>query len=264
LRIDASEALAAGPDVRVVVHDGTTTREIDRLLESPALTFKVPGAGSVWLYAGPGAGTAPTNLGNIYLFAESFDAIASGNGDGPFIPQPPNEWSIKDDGGNHVLHAAGISRHAAAIRGVMPTDAEITARLRIGAGGGQNHVGIAARGNSMATDTMDGFVGQLQLDVSRWRIAEYIDGGSPPVDLAGINRAVSRGTWYTLRMRVVGDAITFFVDDQMITSAVKSGSDGTFIGLFAHNCDVDFDDVRVRMAASPEPTATLGAQQRCE
>jgi hypothetical protein len=82
LRVDASAALAAGPDVRVIVHDGTTTRELDRLLDSPAVTFKVPGSGSVWLYAGPGSGTPPTNASNVYLFAESFDAITSGNGDG--------------------------------------------------------------------------------------------------------------------------------------------------------------------------------------
>ncbi|HEY5950031.1 MAG TPA: hypothetical protein VIV40_31265 [Kofleriaceae bacterium] len=264
LRVDASQALAAGPDVRVVVHD-TQAREIDRLLESPAVTFKVPSSGSIWLYAGPGTGTAKASLPNIFLFAEDFASIPTAtNADGPFIPLPANEWNVVDDAGNHVLHAAGIARHGAAIRGLMPADAEISARIRFGAGGGQNHVGLAMHGNSMAADTFDGFVTQLQLDISHWRIAEYINGASPPTELTGIDRAVARGKWYALRMRIIGDTITFFVDDQLVVSTTKAGADGNMIGLFAHNCDVDYDDVRVRMAASPEPTATLGAVQRCE
>lgn len=264
LRIDASAALAEGPDVRVVVHD-TTARELDRILDSPSVEFQVPDSGSVWLYAGSGSGTPKADPKGVYLFAESFDALAvDSNGDGPFISLPANEWHVIDDGGNHVFHAAGIARHPAAIRGLTEKDLEIEARMRIGAGGGQNHVGLAARGNSMAENTMDGFVGQLQQDIQHWRIGEYTDGISPPAELMGVDRAVDRGVWYRLRLRVVSDQIDFFVDDAPVASTTKTGSDGTYVGLFAHNCDVDYDDVRVRMAMTPEPVATLGAVQRCE
>lgn len=68
--------------------------------------------------------------------------------------------------------------------------------------------------------------------------------------------------WYALRLRIIDNAITFFVDGQQIGTASKT-SDGNFAGLFAYNCDVDFDDVRVRMAVNPAPTATIGAQQDC-
>jgi hypothetical protein len=263
LRVDATAALAAGPDVRVVV-DAPVATEIDRLLESSSITFQMPAAGNVWLYAGPGAGAPKANPANVYRFAESFDAMAlGGNADGPLIPLPANEWKVNDDGGNHVLHAAGIARHPAAIRNLMPSDVEISARIRYGAGGGQNHVGLALHGNSMAADTMDGFVGQLQLDIQRARIGEYVNGQTP-TDLFGVNRTIARQRWYALRLRMIGDTLDFFVDDQPVATATKSGSDGSLIGLFAHNCDVDYDDVRVRMAMTPEPLATLGTEERCK
>ncbi len=264
LRVDASAALAAGPDVRVVVHD-PMPREIDRLLDAPSVTFKVPASGSVWLYAGPGAGTAKANPANVYLFAEDFEAITlDTNADGPFDPQPPNEWTVIADGSaNRVYHAAGIARHPAAIRGLMPNNVEIEARMRVGAGGGDNHNGLAVRSNNMTTTAMDGFICQLQENGSRWRLAEYVNGTSP-TDLAGIPRAVTKLVWYRVRLRVIGDVLTLYVDDEQIATATKTGSDGQLIGLFAFNSDVDYDDVRVRMAATPEPTATVGAEQRCK
>lgn len=264
LTVDASTALGAGSDVRVVVHD-TTATELDRILDGSNVTFKVPASGSVWLYVGPGPSRAKANPANVYLFAEDFEGIAAGsNADGPFIPQPPNEWTVADDSGNHVFHAAGIARLPAAVRGVMPTDVELQARVRIGPGGGPNHIGLAARGNSMDPNTMDGFVGQIQLDIQHLRIGEYVNGLSPPNELAGVNGTVSRGVWYTLRFRLVGSSLQFFVDGQLVANATAGAADGTFLGLFAYDCDVDFDDVKIRAATTPEPVATVGAIQRCQ
>jgi len=262
LTVDASMALAVGPDVRVVVHD-TTAHEIDRVLASPSITFKVPATGSVWLYAGPGTGTPKSDPKQVYLFDESFDELAvDDDGSGPFIPQPAGSWKVVDDSGNHVYRAIGTGRNPAAIRGLMPTDFEIEARMRVNTGGIDNHNGIMGRGNSMDPNTLDGFVGQLQINGQRMRIAEYVDGASPPDDLAGVDRIVSRSVWYALRLRIIGNAVTFYVDGQQIGAASQT-SDGNFAGLFAYSCDVDFDDVRVKMAANPAPAATIGARQDC-
>ena len=265
LRVDASAALAAGPDVRVIVHDGMNVREIDRIFESPAVTFKVPRTGTVWLYAGAGAGTAKSNLANVYLFAEDFESIAPGaNADGPFVPLPAAEWSVIDDAGNHIIRTVAGGRHPAAIRDLLVDDLEISARMRFGPGGAQNHCGLAARGNSMAVATMDGFVGQLMANIERARIAEYTNGISPPIELIGLDRPVPRATWFDMRMRVIGDLVQLYVDDVLLLAAMQPGSDGRTVGIFAVDNDVDFDDVRVRLAAAPEPTATIGAEQKCE
>jgi hypothetical protein len=264
LTVDASAALAVGPDVRVIAHD-TTATELDRVLDGSNVTFKVPASGAVFLYAGPGPSTAKANAKNIYLFAEDFEGIALGsNADGPFNPQPPNEWTVSDDSGNHVFHAAGIARLPAAVRNLMPTEIEMQARVRIGAGGGPNHIGLAARSNSMDPTTMDGFVAQLQLDIQHQRIGEYVNGASPPNELAGVTGTVSRGTWYKLRFRLVGSVLQFYIDDQLIVSAAAGAADGSLLGLFGYDCDVDFDDVRIRAATTPEPVATVGGVQRCQ
>jgi hypothetical protein len=263
LRLDAASVLATDPNVRVVVH-GATTQELDRLVEGNLVSFKVPPSGTLWLYAGSGSGVAPANPRNVYLFAEDFDDIAAGgNADGPFIPLPANEWSVFDDGGNHIYRTVAAGRHPAQIRNLLIDDSDITARMRFGPGGAQNHSGLASRGNSMVPATMDGFVGQLMANINRARIAEYTDGGASPPELAGMNRAVPRATWFDIRMVTIGTNVSLYVDGTMQVSTTKTGSDGRAIGIFAVDNDVDFDNVRVRMALNPEPAGSLGPAETC-
>jgi len=67
-----------------------------------------------------------------------------------------------------------------------------------------------------------------------------------------------------MRLRIVGDDLEFYVDNVLARSTTKTGSDGQLVGLFAHDCIADFDDVTLRMAVAPEPTVTLGAREdRC-
>lgn len=266
LTLDATDAvsygLASGHDVRVFADE----TELDRVLTTPMVELKVPAAGALWLYVGyPAAGVPPRDAANVFLAAESFDELPIGDrASVRFDPQPEAEWSVVDDGGNHVYRAAGAGRHPAAIRSLSLTSGDIRARLRINTGGGQQHDGLAARGNSMIPASMDGFVGQLLGDSAYHRIAEYTDGASPPVELSGGAKTITRDTWYAMRLRYVGDDLELYVDGTLALSATKAGADGQLVGLFAHDCTADFDDVTVRMAASPEPTVQLGAREdRC-
>jgi hypothetical protein len=260
LTVDITEALAIDATALHVLVDGV---EIDRIITGSSLDFRVPPAGTLLLVED--ASTRPyDDPANVYLFAESFEAFAPGDATATrFVVIPALDWTIADDAGNHVLHAGGTSRHPAAIQDVTLADGDIRGRMRVGAGGSQQHNGLAARGNNMEAATMDGFVGQLLGDVNRTRIAEYTDGASPPIELAGDIRAVTRGTWYSLRMRFVGDVVELFIDGTLALSATKSGWDGDLVGLYAHDPDVDFDDVTVRMAMTPEPIAQLGARSPC-
>jgi hypothetical protein len=143
-------------------------------------------------------------------------------------------------------------------------DGEISGRMRWGTGGTQQHNGLAARGSNMVVATMDGFVGQLQGDVNRTRIAEYSDGISPPAELTSQAFTVDRGRWYDLRLRFLGDDLALAADGVPTLATTKTGSDGNLVGIYAHDCDVDYDDVRVRMYQEPEPMSTLGPDEpRC-
>jgi hypothetical protein len=58
--------------------------------------------------------------------------------------------------------------------------------------------------------------------------------------------------------------VNFSVDGTHILTATATGSDGNHVGLYAHDTDVDYDDIRVRMLTLPEPTVTIGADEvRC-
>lgn len=277
VHFDATDALAtsmdpARGDVRIVsVVPGEIDREIDREIvrigAATFLDFKVPAAGSLWLYTGLATpGPAPSDPSKIFAFAESFDAIAVGdNAAARFVPDPVNNWSVVDDGGNRVYHANGAGRNASALRGVTITDAELRVRMRVATGGGQQHDGLAARGNSMAIAAMDGFVAQLQSNINRVRIGEYTNG-TGVTDWAFVdNHTIARATWYALRLRFVGDTLEFAIDGEPALTAIRPGSDGMLVGLYGYEPDVDFDDVRLRAVISPEPTTQVGADEgRCE
>lgn len=267
LQVDATQILlqsntSTRDDVRVVAGDV----EIDRLITGSTLELRVPAEGSIYIYTGNvNASSPPADPSRVYLFAESFDGFPLGdNVSARFDPQPSTDWAVVDDAGNHVFHAQGAARHPAAIKGMTMTDGEISTRIRLGTGGTQQHDGLGARGNSMQPATMDGFVGQLQGDLNRIRIAEYQNGATPPPVLTDQPLTVVRGQWYRLRLRFFGDNVALALDGVPTLSTTQPGSDGMDIGLYAHDCDVDYDDVRVRMYAEPEPTYTIGPDEpRC-
>lgn len=251
--LDIAQLQAAPEDIRVFVDDVT---EIDRLIENGHLFFKMPAEGALSIHIDERGAPPRADPSRVFMFAESFDDASAMP---RFDLQPPGDWSVTTE---HVLHVAGASRHPGQINGLALGDGEVRARIRFGAAMGQQHNGVAARGKSMAPLTMDGFVGQLQADVQQARIAEYSDGFSPPAELVTMNRAVDRGVWYALRLRYVGDSIELFIDGVQTLVATKSGSDGELVGIFAHDCEVDFDDVRVRLAMDPEPVATIGPEEQ--
>jgi hypothetical protein len=268
LRLDVSGALVSSQladDLRVIVEDAGTMRELDRVLDGSMLELRVPASGALWLYAGNAAATAPpADPAAVYAWSESFDTLAiDGDGSPRFEPVPAPEWRVVDDGGNHIYRALGVGRHPAPIAGLALASGEIRARVRVGPGGTQNHNGVLVRASSTVPAVLDGYVGQILEDVDGTRIAEYTDGISPPAELDRIARPVDRATWYQLRLWFAGPVIEVHVDGVLEARITNALANGERIGLFAHDTDVDFDDVRVRAIVDPEPVATLGPRESC-
>jgi hypothetical protein len=260
ITVDITEALAVFPANQL--HVMANSADVDRIVTGSLLDVKIPATGTLALVAGSSG--APSNPLNVYLWAQDFEVPAT-----PALAdltvEPTGDWSVIDDGvsTNRILHAGGTGRHPAAFTGRNMADSDIRVRMRVGTGGTQQHNGIATRGNSMVAASMDGFVGQLMGDVNRTRIAEYTNGASPPVELVGDARTVTRAQWYALRMRTVGTLVELYVDGALVLTTTTGGGDGQMIGLYAHDTDVDFDDITVRMAVAPAPVATLGPRT-CE
>ena len=263
-RIDATAVLAlsmaSGDDVRVVVDHAS---ELDRTLDGNAVETRVPASGSLWLYVGnPAASTPPANPNAIYTWSETFSTLAV-NSDGTprFTPQTPASWRVVDDGGNRIYRVVGSGRHPAPITGMTATNIEVRARIRVGPTAGQNHNGLLVRASNVVPATLDGFVGQLLEDSEYSRIAEYIDGASPPTERGTRARAVARNTWYAMRMRAIGTTLELYVDGVLDVSTTMGTNNGMLAGLFAHDPDVDYDDVHVRRLVSPEPSFAVGARE---
>ena len=268
LRLDISGALASSQladDLRVIVDDAGTLRELDRVLDGSMLELRVPASGALWLYAGNAAATAaPADPSAVYAWSESFDTLAIDSDGAPrFEPVPAPEWHVVDDGGNHIYRALGAGRHPAPIPGLAFANAEIRARVRVGPGGTQNHNGLLGRAASTVPEMLDGYVGQILEDVDGTRIAEYADGISPPAELVRITRPVERATWYQLRMWFAGSVIELYVDGALEARTTTAANNGDRIGLYAHDTDVEFDDVRIRAISDPEPAAGLGPRETC-
>jgi hypothetical protein len=268
LRLDVSSALASSQladDLRVIVDDAGTLRELDRVIDGSMLELRVPASGALWLYTGNAAAmAAPADPAAVYAWSESFDTLAIDSDGSPrFEPVPAPEWRVVDDGGNRVYRAAGNSRHPSPIPGLALANGEIRARVRVGPGGTQNHNGLLVRASSTVPAILDGYVGQILEDVDGTRIAEYTDGISPPAELVRITRPVERATWYQLRMWFAGSVIEVHVDGVLEARTTTAANNGELIGLYAHDTDVDFDDVRVRAISDPEPAATLGPRESC-
>ena len=270
LVFDASAVIAAsqasGADVRAVIHDSAGARELDRLVEGNTVALRVPDGGALYLYVGrPGASAGPSAPGNVYAFAEDFEAFAVGVDGAPrFAPTPPTGWSVADAGGNHVYRAAQGSRFATAISDLRLPHGEVEARVRFGTGGGSNHAGLLGRGSNLVQVMFDGFVEQLLGDSNLSRVAEYVDGISPPVQLASLARTVERDRWYRLRLRFAGDTVELYVDGTLEASGPSLATNGDRVGLFAHQADLDYDDVRARAVLVPEPVVALGTLETCE
>ena len=263
-RIDATAVLAlssaSGEDLRVVVDHAT---ELARAIDGTAVEARVPATGSLWLYVGNAmSSAAPADPDAIYAWSESFSTLAVNSDGAPrFAPQTPADWRVVDDNGNRIYRVGGSGRHPAPIAGLSATDVEIRARIRIGPTPGQNHNGLMVRASNPVPPMLDGFVGQLLEDSEYSRIAEYIDGISPPTERGTHSRPVDRNAWYAMRMRAIGTTLELYVDGALEVSTTMGTNNGMLAGLFAHDPDVDYDDVRVRRITSPEPAFALGARE---
>jgi len=261
-----------GDDLRLVWHSGGAT-ELDRELiaysaGSVIIRFKIQGPGgfgggasTYYIYVGnPSPGAPPADLHNVYLFFDDFDSTAVGQTPSGWRLDPAGSWSVVDDGGgDHVLRALGSGRLIAEIQGNSAEDIGIGASLRFDAQNGANNNGVYFRATqTQPTSSLYLWYAQLREANDQAQIGEY------NIDKANswsVGYTVNTATWYDIEARVVGSSMNMYVNG---TSQVSQtiGESGAEIGLFAYDAEVVYDDVFVRLLASPEPAVSLGAEER--
>jgi pectate lyase len=193
-----------------------------------------------------GAALVVPNASAATLLSDNFE---DGNADG--WSKSGGTWSIVADGSQAYRQTNVGSELARAFGGSTSwTNYTVQARVRpLSFDGSGRFVGISAR-TSGATK----FYRLALLNSNRAEL-QAVNGSSVTV-IGGVNRTVSTGTWYTLRITVSGSTISGFVDNAQIGSGSNTMEDNGRIALQTFHATASFDDVLVTDTAGPAPTTT--------
>ncbi|HKP55693.1 MAG TPA: family 16 glycoside hydrolase, partial [Polyangiales bacterium] len=185
----------------------------------------------------PGSAGAPAAKGQ--LFTEDFE-------DGELTkpswidaePELSGKWSVVDADGSKVLaQTAEVDDWIIAAAGDYRwTDQVVEAKVKITSEPGK--AGIFAR----------------LRDLENYYFL-YLDGGSNIVlrkrvdnsssDIQKVKIETKQGTWYTLKLSVVGDTLQGYLDGKMMVSGTEGTVKTGGIGVGTSDCTAQFDDVKV-------------------
>ena len=216
------------------------------------------------------------------------DDFSAGDGKWNLLPTTEHEltpngaFDVLDDGGNNVLRytAAGVGGVIALIdpaefTGVTSADYYVEARIRPRANGttGNKQIYLLAR----YQDGNNWYAGALNVQnattSTQVEIAMMKDGViSRPLQvkrpLEQGARDATDGTWYTLRIELIGDALTVYLDGELIGSRTDAEFTSTgLIGLWTANKSFEIDDIKVGNAndkpaqLSISPASTIYAAE---
>lgn len=188
------------------------------------------------------------------------------------VSTPDGVFDLLDDNGNNVLRytadkTGGVIAlvDPAEFTGVTSADYYVEARIRPRANGttGNKQIYLLAR----YQDGNNWYAGALNVQnattSTQVEIAMMKDGVlSRPLQvkrpLEQGARDATDGTWYTLRIELIGDALTVYLDGEMIGSR----NDATFtsaglIGLWTANKSFEIDDIKVGNATDKPAQLTI-------
>jgi len=274
-------ALASGDDVRIVHHAASAT-ELDRdraKFDSNGvnLLFRVQESGgypggdqTYYLYLGnPAAGPPPTDPRNIYLFFEDFEGMASEGTGAPVFSTATAEWSVDDEGGNHVYRVNSLSsgaRTPAEIVGLSATGARFAGFVKYDSvnAGNTGYTGLAFGCSDVTSATTTCTGGAVRDASDQSGIMSWTGGVFDSFGSFSSTYSPVAGLWYHYQVSFVGSNATF-----QIGGAVQETSEialtGSALALVGVGVSAAFDDVIIRRLADPEPAVRLGAiQQRCQ
>ena len=147
-------------------------------------------------------------------------------------------WSVKADGATKVLSQnAAVSDWVIAVSGdYKVTDQTVQAKVKFGSEPGE--IGIFARVQDLRNYYF------LYLDGSNIVLRGRVDNSQ--LTSVKVKQPAVAGTWYTLKLSVIGSTLTGYLDGTMLVtttdSGVKSGGIGVGTGDGASG---EFDDVTV-------------------
>jgi hypothetical protein len=152
-------------------------------------------------------------------------------------------WSVvSDSGGDAGGSSKVLAQKATASDWIIAvsgdyrwTDQTVEARVKFTSAPGS--LGIFAR-----LKDLDNYY-FLYLDGSNIVLRKRANNSS--TTLLKVKNPTTQGTWYTLKLSVVGSTLTGYLDDKMLVTAMDSDVAGGGIGVGTNGASAEFDDVNV-------------------
>src|SRR5690348_11228473 len=161
-------------------------------------------------------------------------------------------WAIATDGSQVLQETSATSDLAREFNGSSSwTDYSLQARVKaLAFGSSDGLVGISAR-----TAGASKFY-RLALASNGQAVLQAYAGSSSITTLGSASLGITAGTWYTLRLDVIGNVVTGFVNGQQVASATSTLASSGRLGLQTFHASGEFDDVTVSstVTGSPSPT----------
>lgn len=193
----------------------------------------------------PTQAPTPTPGGDV-LFSDDFE---SGNYDNWNTQN--GSWSITTDG-TKVFRQSSTSEGRAWLKNYSWNDQSVQARVKVTNFNGSNRALVCAR----MTDGNNYYAVAIQS--GKLELRRKVSGST--TSLTSKNMTFSTNTWYTIRLDVVGNTLTAYVNGTQQLSATTSGRNSGGAGLIGMKAAVNFDDVIVTgpgSAPNPTPTSTV-------
>ncbi|NOV02029.1 DUF1080 domain-containing protein [Paenibacillus sp. LMG 31457] len=191
--------------------------------------------------------------------ANAASLLSSNFNDGTAAGWTPTSgtWSVVQDAGNYVYSQSSTSEGRTSAGSQSWTDYSVEAKVKVEDFNGSNRAYVAGRykdgNNFYAASLYNSSGGTLEI---RKKVS-----GSTTTLASKTNYPLAAGTWYTVKLEMVGSSIKMYVNGVLQLSTVDTSLTSGAVGLVAYKTVSKFDDVVVTdtggtSSPTPTPTAT--------
>ncbi|MDK1046094.1 MAG: glycosyltransferase, partial [Anaerolineales bacterium] len=294
------KALSSGDDLRVMFWNGGSFVELDRALDdgsswdSATTDIWIQTQASIaasgtdtnyWIYYGnSGATGPPANKSNIFLFWDDFESETIGSVPSAWTEvTPTDDWSVQvdpTDGTNKLLRARNVSNnYVFTTSNLGAYNTELQARILSQSAGANDNPSVALSHRYNPGEPQSYRARQRTTGVGEFHIWKR----SGNCTLASSAFTFPADTWVIQRARATDNGANVDLDFRTweeatpATFAQMNATDVANacgigepvnqayekIGIYASESleDLFFDDVRVRLYVSPEPTTPLSTEE---
>lgn len=184
------------------------------------------------------------------LFSDNFE-----DGDANGWTTQNGTWSVVQDGGSYVYKQTASIEGRASTGNISWTDYAVEANVKVDNWNGTNRTYVAGRyqdgNNFYAASLYNSNGGKLE-------IRKKVSGST--TTLATIDYPLATGTWYTVKLDIVGSTIRMYVNGVLQLTATDSSLTSGAVGLVAYKTSASFDQVVVSdgsgSTTTPLPTTS--------